>query len=66
MVGITGHFFFGGSMPKLRRDPNEPELYFAARIILAEHDDLINSVSSGLLNRLANIADELKRIEDRL
>ncbi len=53
-------------MPKLRRDPNEPELYFAARIILAEHDDLINSVSSGLLNRLANIADELKRIEDRL
>lgn len=53
-------------MPKLTRRKNEPELYFAARIILAEHDDLIDSAPSGLLFRLADIASELQRIEDRL
>jgi hypothetical protein len=53
-------------MPKLRRERNEPELYFAARIILAEHDDLIDSAPRGLLFRLERIAIELRQIEDRL
>jgi len=53
-------------MPNLRREKNEANLYFAARLILEEHDNLVNSTSPGLLRRLEAIALELEQIEDRL
>lgn len=45
---------------------NEPLLYGAARLVLEEHDNLVDSVGGGLLRRLEAIARELEQIEDRL
>ncbi len=45
---------------------NEPKLMKAARLILEEHNDLIDSAPRGTLWRLEQIADELQRIEDHL
>jgi hypothetical protein len=45
---------------------NESRLEAAARLILNEHDDLVDSAPRGLLNQLEEIALELQRIEDRL
>jgi hypothetical protein len=44
----------------------EPRLVKAARLILEEHDDLVDSAPRGTLWRLEQIALELERIEDRL
>jgi hypothetical protein len=53
-------------VPNLRRERNESNLYFAARLVLDEHDNLVDSVGAGLLRRLEAIARELQQIEDRL
>lgn len=48
------------------RKKDEPILYYAARLIMAEHDDLVDSAPHGTLVRLEQIASELEGIEDRL
>jgi hypothetical protein len=54
------------SMILRRPRKKEPLLYAAARMVLEEHDNLVDSVGSGLLYRLEEIARELEQIEDRL
>jgi len=44
----------------------EPKLYKAARLILEEHDDLVDSAPRGIMFRLEQIAKELARIEGSL
>jgi len=48
------------------RRKGETLLDYAARLILQEHDDLVDSAPRGILARLEQIALELERIEDRL
>lgn len=45
---------------------HEPLLYAAARMVMEEHYNLVDSVGPGLLRRLEAIARELEQIEDRL
>lgn len=51
-------------MPKT--SPRESLLEQAARLILEEHDNLVDSTPRGVLIRLSAIAAELQRIEDHL
>jgi hypothetical protein len=53
-------------MKGLKREAGEPILYYAARLVLLEHDNLVDSTSPGILRRLEAIARELEQIEDRL
>jgi hypothetical protein len=55
-------------MPVILRRPKkkEPLLYAAARMVLEEHDNLVDSIPFSLHCRLEAIALELIRIEDRL
>ena len=50
----------------IRKRKNESLLDYAARLILEEHDNLVDSAPRGILCRLLEIADELERIEAHL
>ena len=50
----------------LKRQKDEPILYYAARLVELEHDNLVDSTSPGILRRLDRIARELREIEDML
>jgi hypothetical protein len=50
----------------MKRRKGESLLYYCARLIVCEHDNLIDSAPRGLLARLEQIARELEQIEDRL
>ncbi len=50
--------------PYRRKD--ESLLDYAARLILIEHDNLVDSTPRGTLFRLERIAIELQQIEERL
>jgi hypothetical protein len=50
----------------LKRERGEPILYYAARLVLLEHDNLVDSTSPAILRRLDAIARELREIEDML
>jgi len=48
------------------RTKNESLLDYAARLILLERDNLVDSAPRGILFRLEAISRELQQIEDRL
>jgi hypothetical protein len=45
---------------------NESRLDIARRLVIEEIDDLVDSTSPAMLNRLRRIADELEEVECRL
>jgi len=48
------------------RRKNESLLDYAARLVLVERDDLVDSTPPGILRRLEAIAKQLREVEDML